>query len=172
MIGEREQLIKDEGLKLKPYLCTAKKITIGIGRNLEDNPLTPDEVMVFLLPRPHIRLRNTEISEIRDLLLEDFRVNGITKDEAFYLFENDVKRFSAQLFRALPWLKWQPVEVQRILLNMTFQMGIAGLLTFVNTLAAVESGDYIAASEKMKLSLWYTQTPERADRLIKRMAAV
>jgi GH24 family phage-related lysozyme (muramidase) len=30
-----EQLIEFEGLKLKPYKCTANKLTIGIGRNLE-----------------------------------------------------------------------------------------------------------------------------------------
>ncbi|NBT57465.1 lysozyme [bacterium] len=26
----------DEGLRLKPYRCTANKLTIGVGRNLED----------------------------------------------------------------------------------------------------------------------------------------
>ncbi|MCP4280350.1 MAG: lysozyme, partial [Alteromonas sp.] len=32
------QLIaQHEGLRLKPYKCTAGKITIGYGRNLDDN---------------------------------------------------------------------------------------------------------------------------------------
>jgi hypothetical protein len=30
----KAQLIRHEGLRLKPYRCTAGKLTIGIGRNL------------------------------------------------------------------------------------------------------------------------------------------
>ena len=32
----KEQLVRHEGLRLKPYRCTAGKLTIGIGRNLDD----------------------------------------------------------------------------------------------------------------------------------------
>ncbi|HAS88263.1 MAG TPA: lysozyme [Desulfovibrio sp.] len=48
--GERfkEQLIKHEGLKLTPYRCTAGKLTIGVGRNLEDNGITQSEAMTLL----------------------------------------------------------------------------------------------------------------------------
>lgn len=35
-----EQLILHEGLRLKPYVDTAGKITIGVGRNLSDNGIT------------------------------------------------------------------------------------------------------------------------------------
>jgi lysozyme len=43
-----EQLIKHEGLKLMPYTCTAGKLTIGVGRNIEDNGITEDEAMYLL----------------------------------------------------------------------------------------------------------------------------
>ncbi len=32
-----------EGLKLKPYICTGNKLTIGYGRNLSDKGLTAEE---------------------------------------------------------------------------------------------------------------------------------
>ena len=32
----KRQLTHDEGKRLKPYVCSAGKLTIGIGRNLED----------------------------------------------------------------------------------------------------------------------------------------
>jgi len=32
----RKMLEVDEGLRLKPYRCTAGKLTIGVGRNLDD----------------------------------------------------------------------------------------------------------------------------------------
>lgn len=37
------QIEKHEGLRLKPYKCSAGKLTIGIGRNLEDVGITEDE---------------------------------------------------------------------------------------------------------------------------------
>ena len=38
-----DELIRDEGLRLKPYHCTAGKLTIGIGRNIEDNGISETE---------------------------------------------------------------------------------------------------------------------------------
>jgi lysozyme len=42
------QLLVDEGLKLKPYRCTAGKLTIGVGRNLDDRGISEAEAMVLL----------------------------------------------------------------------------------------------------------------------------
>jgi lysozyme len=39
----RKLLIKHEGLRLKPYLDTVGKMTIGIGRNLDDRGISNDE---------------------------------------------------------------------------------------------------------------------------------
>lgn len=44
----RDQLIEDEGLRLKPYRCTAGKLTIGVGRNLEDRGITREEALMLL----------------------------------------------------------------------------------------------------------------------------
>jgi lysozyme len=43
-----EELIHDEGLKLKPYRCTAGKLTIGVGRNLDDVGLSEKECLYLL----------------------------------------------------------------------------------------------------------------------------
>jgi len=49
MMSELENmLIRHEGKRSLPYECSAGKITIGVGRNLEDNPLTEDEIMYLL----------------------------------------------------------------------------------------------------------------------------
>lgn len=48
-IGLVAELIKKhEGLRLKPYKCTAGKLTIGYGRNLEDNGISAYEADVLL----------------------------------------------------------------------------------------------------------------------------
>lgn len=44
----REMLIRHEGLRLKPYKCTAGKLTIGVGRNLDDVGITEMEAMQML----------------------------------------------------------------------------------------------------------------------------
>ena len=44
---ERE-LIRDEGLRLKPYYDSVGKLTIGIGRNLDDNGISEAEALVML----------------------------------------------------------------------------------------------------------------------------
>lgn len=40
-----QQLSMDEGLRLKPYIDTVGKITIGIGRNLTDGGITATEAL-------------------------------------------------------------------------------------------------------------------------------
>jgi lysozyme len=44
-----KQLKKHEGLELKPYKCTSNKLTIGIGRNLEDVGISEIEAEYLLM---------------------------------------------------------------------------------------------------------------------------
>lgn len=44
----KADLIRDESLRLKPYRCTAGKLTIGVGRNLEDVGITREEALRLL----------------------------------------------------------------------------------------------------------------------------
>ena len=48
MVSLEAQLITHEGLELKPYQCTADKLTIGVGRNIEDRGITEDEARYLL----------------------------------------------------------------------------------------------------------------------------
>lgn len=40
-------LIKHEGLQTKVYTCPANKLTIGVGRNLEDRGITKKKLYIF-----------------------------------------------------------------------------------------------------------------------------
>jgi lysozyme len=44
----KAQLVRHEGLRLKPYRCTAGKLTIGIGRNLDDRGISQKEAYAML----------------------------------------------------------------------------------------------------------------------------
>lgn len=44
----KDLVVKHEGLRLKPYRCTAGKLTIGVGRNLDDRGISEKEAMHLL----------------------------------------------------------------------------------------------------------------------------
>ena len=44
-----DQIIRHEGMELKPYKCTSDKLTIGVGRNLEDVGISESEAMAMLI---------------------------------------------------------------------------------------------------------------------------
>lgn len=90
---------------------------------------------------------------------------GLSDDEVDYLLANDIRRAQAGLDKALPWWRSLDPVRQRVLTNMAFNLGINGLLTFKNTLALIEAGNYAAAAEAMGKSLWAKQVGARAVRL-------
>lgn len=48
MLKLEQQLIKHEGLRLKPYRDTVGKLTIGVGRNLDDKGISEGEARLLL----------------------------------------------------------------------------------------------------------------------------
>ena len=63
----KKELIRDEGLRLVPYRCSAGKLTIGVGRNLDDVGITESEAM-HLLVNDIMRSKNATLTIIPDLL--------------------------------------------------------------------------------------------------------
>lgn len=57
------QLAKHEGLRLKPYMDSVGKLTIGYGRNLEDNGISKHEALTLL--RNDIATAQQELSHYR-----------------------------------------------------------------------------------------------------------
>lgn len=90
---------------------------------------------------------------------------GISEDEARLLLANDVAKAAADLTRFLPWYSALDEVRQRVLLNMTFNLGVRGLLKFEQTLASIKRGDYEAAAQGMLSSVWARQVGRRATRL-------
>jgi len=98
-------------------------------------------------------------------LIDKKKGGKISKQEADMLLSNDIDEKYAQLVTALPWVKDKSDNMQRALTNMTFQLGITGLLKFVNTLQMIKEGRHAEAADNALQSLWATQTPNRAKRV-------
>jgi len=117
-------LRRHEGLRLHPYYCSENKITLGIGRNLEDR--------------------------------------GITEEEALFLLNNDIKAVQEELTKN--WGVWRtfPEKARLVCIDMTFQMGITGFMSFIETRKLMELGKWLEASEEVLRSRYAIQTPNRA----------
>jgi|ERR1035437_14241 lysozyme len=124
------------------------------------------------------------ITEITDLLIkhEDLRTlpytdttghltigvgrnltdDGISIDEAMIMLDDDINNKISDLKKHLPYYDSLPDKVQLVLIDMCFNMGIGGLLTFKNTLLLIKTGQYKKAADAMLKSLWAKQVGNRA----------
>lgn len=127
----KAQLRRDEDERAKPYQDTRGKLTIGVGHNLTDKPISQRAI---------------------DMILDD-----------------DVNDVTASLDAVLPWWRSLDEARQGVLANMAFNLGVAGLLQFRNTLALVKAGDYAAAAQEMLNSEWAKEVGPRALRLAQQM---
>lgn len=103
------------------------------------------------------------------ILIDKRKGGGLRPEESQFIFRNRLKLLDAELSDRLPWIARLDPARRGVLINMAFQMGVAGLLGFKNTLAMVESGRYRDAAKGMLQSKWATQTPARANRLSRQM---
>jgi lysozyme len=95
--------------------------------------------------------------------------SGLRPAEITFLLNNDIDDRIDQLSRRLSWFETLDSARQGVLLNMSFQLGVDGLLGFKNTLKMIEQRNYEAAAAGMLNSLWAKQTPERANRMAEQM---
>lgn len=96
--------------------------------------------------------------------------SGLRDSEMEFMFSNDVDERIEALSKLIPWFQDLDDARQGVLLNMSFQMGVDGLLKFKKTLSLIGDGNYKAASMEMLNSAWAReQTPERAKRLSSQM---
>jgi lysozyme len=102
-------------------------------------------------------------------LIDKRRGGGLRPDEIAYLLNNDIQIRREALKKALPFFVNLSSARQGVLINMAFQLGVAGLLEFKQTLKLIEGGDWAGASIAMIDSTWARQTPARAARLAKQM---
>lgn len=94
---------------------------------------------------------------------------GLRPDEISYMLNNDVDDRIDQLTRRLPWFQDLDDARRGALLNMSFQMGVEGLLKFERTLGLIEDRKYDLAAHAMLQSKWAKQTPARAKRMAEQM---
>lgn len=138
----KAMLSRHEGRKNKVYLCTKRKRTIGVGWNLDANPL-PQDIASFLYSHAYI----TE--EMIDRLLDISIENATDNCRDLY---NDFDSFSENRRFAL--------------IDFIFNIGVGTALTFKNTNKAINEGRWGDAANGIRHSQYWKQLggdPEGTD---------
>ena len=129
------RIIRHEGFKSFPYQDTLGHWTIGCGHCITEQTA------------------------------KNSYPNGISYKDAIGLLEADLDAAKLAVARELPWTLGMDELRLGILVEMTFQLGIAGVLRFVKMLNAIRNQDWETAAEEMLDSLWVKQAPYRAQEL-------
>lgn len=140
----REEIASDEGRRNDVYLCSESKRTVAIGHLITaDDPEWPMEVGDTITDERIDELFDEDIATT----LEDCRI-------IFQDFEN------------------MPETAQRVFANMAFQLGRYRLSAFKRSIRYANDSSWLECSEEILDSKWAKQTPNRAERLSNRLAAL
>ena len=102
-----------------------------------------------------------------ELKLNGGKTEPMSREVAEKILNLKVSKLKKRLFQCLPWLESKPQNVHDTLIEMAYQLGLAGLMGFRHTLGCIEAGDYAQATKNLKASLLYRQTPRRVEGYIK-----
>ena len=95
----------------------------------------------------------------------NLRDKGLSLAEAEYLLDNDIRDATSDVVSRIPWsYTLDPIRFE-VLVNLSFNLGVAGLLAFAKMLAALEAGRWDDASTELLDSKYAKQVGRRADRL-------
>ena len=122
--------------------------TIGIGRNLEDRGITPEELEWMDIPNMAI-----------------VHTMGITEADAMYLAQNDVQIVEEELLRSHPCVENLDAVRQLVLVDMAFNMGVPRLGKFKKMWAAIHKNNFEEAAKEMLDSRWANQVKSRSTKL-------
>ena len=143
-----EKLIAHEGLRLQVYEDSLGIATIGIGRNLEDRGITPEELEWMDIPNMAI-----------------VHTMGITEADAMYLAQNDVQIVEEELLRSHPCVEDLDAVRQLVLVDMAFNLGVPRLSGFKKMWAAIHEEKFDVAAKEMLDSRWANQVKSRSTKL-------
>ena len=152
VVDEFDMLRVDEGLKLTVYQDHLGYWTVGIGHLLTK-----------------IKDKAKAIQILDNLLGR--KTNGvITEKEARQIFADDVAKVKRDIKNStiLSPIYDKVSDTRKLgIINMVFQFGLKGAEGFQNSLTLISNAYYTQAGKNMRKSRWYSQTPNRAERVIK-----
>ena len=90
---------------------------------------------------------------------------GLSALEREFLLHNDIAEHTLEIWQNIPWASQLDEVRLEVLINMSFNLGTAGLMKFAKFLAALKAKQYDVAAREMLDSKWAAQVGPRATRL-------
>jgi lysozyme len=141
------QIADHEGVVQQAYVDSTGHKTIGIGFNLDDASNIKKLEKIGVSVEDLLSGKQLSDSEIKTLY-------NISISQAY----RDAKTF-------LPDLESHPSDVQKAVVDMSFNLGLTRLLKFKQVRQALFQRNYRKAADEMLNSLWAKQTGRRAQKL-------
>ena len=147
----------EEGRRHSVYLCTSGKRTIGVGFNLDDHPV-PGEVVDFWRADNDYRL----FKLVNNIVFD----NRFISDRVIDFWLNFIIIKLVNKLVQHEWFNKLDENRRVVLVDMSFQLGLNGMLRFVKMINALRAEHWHEAASQLLDSLYASedQTPERAQR--------
>tara|TARA_Y100001938_G_C7967036_1_gene367335 strand:+ start:416 stop:886 length:471 start_codon:yes stop_codon:yes gene_type:complete len=140
----KEQIVFEEGIKNSVYLCSESHKTVGIGHLcLKGEPEFEMDIGTKISPERTQELFNADFNQTL----------------------NDCKAL-------FPEFDDYNAQIQIVLLNMCFQLGLPRLKGFKKMRKALDERNFVQMAKEMENSRWYRQTTNRAERQIARIESL
>jgi GH24 family phage-related lysozyme (muramidase) len=146
------QLTKHEGKRNKVYKDSVGIPTIGIGFNLK---------------RPDAKVKIEAVGADYAKVLAG--TEELTDDQISKLFKGDISTSVAAGRNIVSNFDELSDVRKRVIVDMIFNLGEAGLKKFKNMRSAVEANNFGIAGDEMKSSKWYKQVKSRGVTLVAMM---
>ena len=136
-------IVEHEGKLTHTYVCPAGKWSVGVGHNLEDNPL-PNWILKTLLDR---------IQWPTDVV------------EALFEYDLSLAEKDAKLALGEVYFTALPDDAKVVLIDMSFNMGYTTLIKFKMFLKALRDQDWTSARREIMDSKAARELPKRYTQL-------
>jgi len=93
----------------------------------------------------------------------------VTDERILQVFHDDCKTAYTDACAVFMNLASHPTDVQRVCINMAFNLGRNRLSKFKKMITAVNEGNYSTAADEMIDSKWYRQVKRRGEELVELM---
>ena len=113
------------------------------------------------------RARVYRCSEGFDTIGYGFAIKDLELDEdlAEEILLRKVEKLISRVRKRFDWLDSVPPEVQGVLVEMSYQMGLSGVCKFKKALHAMQMCQWELGAKELLDSRWAKQTPNRAKEL-------
>jgi GH24 family phage-related lysozyme (muramidase) len=148
----RDQIQQHEGREAVAYGDTTGVMTVGVGFNLQ---------------RSDARTLLSQVGANYDKVLA--QEQALTDDQIDRLYEITLNEAFQTAQRFIPNLGTHPPQVQKVVVDMAFNLGPQRLGGFRNFQSAINRRDYNTAANEMTNSTWFGQVRNRGPELVNLM---